>query len=68
MSYEDIVKAQGKRAAKEATAATRKRGRKCKSPAPVGAKTEKAQRSEVEVSEDEIAAVGVGNHYSVLQL
>jgi hypothetical protein len=42
MSYKDIVKAQGKRAAKEAikeaAAATRKRGRKRKSPAPGGSK------------------------------
>jgi hypothetical protein len=42
MSYEDIIEAQGERAVKEAVkeaaAATRKRGRKCKSPAPVESK------------------------------
>jgi len=63
-SYEDIVEAQGKRAAKEAAkvvaAATRKRGRKCKSPALVGLKTEKAEKNEVEVVEDEIGAAGIG--------
>ena len=70
-SYDDIVEAQGKRAAKEAakeTAATLgKCGQKRKSPAPAGAKAKKAQRSE-EVAEDEIAAEGMENYCSVLQL
>ncbi|XTI93263.1 hypothetical protein V2W45_1347754 [Cenococcum geophilum] len=71
MSYEDIIEAQAKRAAKEAAkeAAVVKgrRGRKRKSPAPAGAKTKKAWRSEAEVAEDEIAAAGMENHCSVLQ-
>jgi hypothetical protein len=60
----------GKRAAKEAAAASGKRGRgrKRKSPAPAaGAKAKRTRRSEVEVAEDEIAASGLGNHCSILQ-
>ena len=68
MSYEDIVKAKEERAAKEAAAATGKRGRKRKSTAPAGTKAKRARRSEVEVAEDEIAAGGMGNYCSVLQL
>ena len=71
MSYEDIVEAQGKRAAKEAAketaAASGKRGRKRKSPTPVGTKVKKARRSEAEVAEDEIAAGGMEDYCSVLR-
>lgn len=72
MSYEDIVEAQGKRAAKEAAKeaaeATGKRGRKRRSLASVAAKTKKARRGEVGVAKDEIGAGGMGNYCSVLQL
>jgi len=72
MSYEDIIEAQAKRAAKEAAkeaaAVNRKGGRKRKSPAPAGAKAKKARRSEAEVAEDEIAAGGMGDYCSVLQV
>ena len=72
MSYEDIVEAQAKRAAKEAAkeavAINGKRGRKRKCPAPAGAKAKKARRSEAEVAEDEIAAGGMGDYCSVLQV
>lgn len=67
MSYEDIEEARGKRAAREAAAASGKRGQKRKSPAPAGAKGKKAQKSEVEIAEDEIAAAGLQDHCSVLQ-
>lgn len=72
MSYGDIVEARAKRAtkeaAKEAAVAKGKRGRKRKGPVPAGAKVKKARRSEVEVTEDEIAAAGIENYCSVLQL
>jgi hypothetical protein len=64
MSYEDIKEARAKRAAKEATAALKKRGRKRKS-ALAGAKAKKARKSEVEVAEDEIAAEEMGNYCSI---
>jgi hypothetical protein len=71
MSYEDIKKAQAKRAAKEAVkknaAVKGKRSRKRKTPAPELAKAKKAQRSEVEVAEYEIAAAGMSNYCSVLR-
>ena len=70
ISYKDIKEARRNRAAKEAaketTAASRKRGRKHKSPTPAKAKAKKARRSEAEVAEDEIAAVKMGDYYSVL--
>lgn len=68
MSYEDIVKAKEELAAKEAAAATGKRGRKRKSTTPAGTMAKMARRSEVEVAEDEIAAGRMGNYCSVLQL
>ena len=68
MSYEDIEDARAKRAAKEeATAGKGKRRRKRKSSAPEAGKAKKARRSEVEVAEDEIAALGMENHCSALQ-
>jgi hypothetical protein len=75
MNYEDIAETQGKRAAKEAAkeiaAASGKRGRKRKSPAPEpGApelKARVARMSEAQVAEGEIAARGMENHCSVLQ-
>ena len=70
MSYEDIEAARreraAKEAAKEAATASQKRGRKRKSPALAGAKAKKARRSEAEVAEDEIAAVGSENYCPVL--
>jgi len=72
MSYVDIVEAQAKHAAKEAAkeaaAVKRKHGQKRKGPTPAGAKVQKAWRSEVEVVEHEIAAAGMANHCTVLQL
>jgi hypothetical protein len=67
MSYKDIEEAREKRATKEAEAASKKRGRKRKSPAPVGVKAKKARRSKVEVAGDEISARGMGDYCSVLQ-
>jgi len=68
MSYEDIVEAQIKRDAKEAAAVKAKRGPKRKSFAPVVVQAKRARKSEVEVAEDEIEALGLGNYCSVLQL
>jgi hypothetical protein len=72
MSYEDIEDARGeraaKKAAKEAAAVKGVCGWKRKIPAPEAAKAKKARRSEAEVAEDEIAASGMGNYCSVLQL
>jgi hypothetical protein len=74
MSYEDIEEARGKRAAKEAAkeaaAASDKRGRgrKRESSTPAaGVKTKRTRKSEVEAAEDEIAAAGLGDRCSVLQ-
>jgi len=75
MSYEDIVEARGKRAAKEAAkdaaAVKQGRGRKRKSPPVEAAKAKKGnkvRRSEVEVAQDEMAVGGLGDYCSVLQL
>lgn len=63
MSYDDIVEAQAKRAAKEAAkeAATIKEkcSRKRKGPGPAGATAKKARKSEAEAAKDEIAAAGM---------
>jgi hypothetical protein len=67
MSYEDIRKAQAKRDEKEATVVKGKRGPKRKSSAPVLAEAKRTRKSEVEVAEDEIKAMGLKNHCSVLQ-
>jgi hypothetical protein len=48
-------------------AASKKRGRKRKN-APAGSKAKRARKSEVEIAEDEIAAEGMGNYYTVFQL
>ena len=71
MSFEDLEEARAKRAARDAETSKGKRGRKRKGlPAQeTGArKTQKARRSELEVAEDEIAAAGMKDHCSVLQL
>jgi hypothetical protein len=72
MSYEDIFAASFAArfacASTEAAAVDRKCGRKRKSPAPAGVKAKKARRSEAEVAEDEIAAGGMGDYCSVLQV
>ena len=70
MSYEDIEEARGKCAAKEAAkeaAASGKRGRQHKGPAPAEATAKRARRSEVEVAEDQVAAAGLRDHCSVLR-
>jgi hypothetical protein len=66
MSYEDIVEVQAKRNAKEAAVVKEKRGLKRKSSAPVVAQAKRTRKSEVEVAEDEIEAMGLGNYCSVL--
>jgi hypothetical protein len=63
MSYEDIVK----RKAKEAAVVKGKRGQKRKSSAPVLKEAKRARMSEVEVAKEEIKAMGLENHCSVLQ-
>jgi hypothetical protein len=67
VKYEDVVIEREKRAAKQADAAAKKRGRKRKSPATVKAKPKKARRSEIEVAEDEIVAEGMNEYCSVFQ-
>jgi hypothetical protein len=68
MSYEDIVEAQAKRDAKEAVVVKGKRGRpKRKSSAPVLVEAKRTRKSEVEAAEDEIKAMGLENHCSILQ-
>jgi hypothetical protein len=44
-----------------------KRGRKLKSSAPVVAEANKIRKSEVQVAEREIEALGLGNYCSVLK-
>jgi sRNA-binding protein len=68
MSYEDIVEAQAKRDAKEAAVVKGKPGRKRKCSAPVAAQAKRARKSEMEVAVNEIEALGLGNHCSVLRL
>ena len=67
MSYEDIIEAQAKRDGKEAVPAKGIRGRKRKSSAPVVVEAKRARKSEVEVAEGEIEALGLGNYCSVLK-
>jgi len=67
MSYEDIVKAKAERDAREAVPKKGKRGPKRKSSTPVLAKAKRTRKSEVEAAEDEIKAMGLENHCSVLQ-
>jgi hypothetical protein len=64
-SYEDIEEARGKRAAKEAAKASGKcgRGRLRKNPVrTAGLKTKRTRRSEAEIAEDEVAALGLGDY------
>ncbi|KAH7065083.1 hypothetical protein B0J12DRAFT_693463 [Macrophomina phaseolina] len=68
MSYAEIVEAQAKRDAKEATARNGKRGRKRKGSAPMLVEAKRTRRSEVEVAEDEIKAMGLGDYCSILSL
>lgn len=68
MSYEDIVEAQAKRDAEEAIFVKGKFGPKRKSSAPVVAEGKGTRKSEVEVAEGEIEALGLGNYCSVLRL
>ena len=67
ISYNDIVKAQAKHDAKEAVPVKGKHGPKRKSSTPVVAVAKRTQKSEVEVAEDEIKAMGLENRCSVLQ-
>jgi hypothetical protein len=68
MSYEDIVEAQAKRDAKEASVVKGERGPKRKSSAPTLAEAKRTQKREAEVAKEEIKVLGLGNHCSVLQL
>jgi hypothetical protein len=68
ISYEDIVKAQAKREAKEASVVKGKHGPKRKSSAPTLAEAKRTRKSEVGFTKDEIKALGLRNHCSVLQL
>lgn len=68
MSYDDIVAAQAKRDAKESTVRKGKHGPKRKGSAPILAEAKRARKSEVEVAEDEIESMGLGNYCSVLRL
>jgi DDE superfamily endonuclease len=70
MSFEDIERERAKRAAKEAMAASKKRGRKRKGSVAARAeakKCEKTRKSEVEIAEDEIVAEGMERYCSVFQ-
>lgn len=66
MSYEDIREAQAKRDEKRATVVRGKCGPKRKSSAPVLAEAKRTRKSGIEVAEDEIKAMGLENHCSVL--
>jgi hypothetical protein len=65
MSYEDIIEAQAKRDAKDATVVKGKRGWKRKSSVLV-APAKRARKSELEVAREEIKAGGLENYCSVL--
>jgi hypothetical protein len=67
MSYEDIVKAQAKRDAKEAAVVKGKRGRKRKSSVSVAAPAKRPRKSELEVAMEEIKTDGLEKYCSVLQ-
>lgn len=70
MSYDDIVEAQAKCDAKDAAVLEGKRGEKrgAKRKSCASAKTpaKRARKSEVEVAEDEIEMMGLGDYCSVL--
>jgi hypothetical protein len=66
MSYQDIVEAQAKRDAKDATVVKGKPGRKRKSSILVAAQANRLQKSKMEVAEEEIEALEYGDHCSVL--
>ena len=67
MSYDDIVEAQAKCDDKEVVVKG-KRGPQRKSSAPLQPEAKRIRQGEVEVAEDEIKALGLGNYCSVLQL
>jgi hypothetical protein len=68
MNYEDIIEAKAKRDAKEAAVAKGKPGRKRKASAQVKGPAKRARKSELEVAEEEIAALEFGSHCFVLQV
>jgi hypothetical protein len=65
MSYEDIVEAQRKRDAKEASLCARDSKRKSSALVRVAAR--RTRENELEVTENEIEVSGLGNYCSVLQ-
>jgi hypothetical protein len=68
ITYEDIEMAKADRDAKEANVVKGKRGPKRKSSTPVLAKAKRTRKSEVKAAENEIKAMGLESHCSVLQL
>jgi hypothetical protein len=66
MSYDDIIDAQAKRDAKEARVQEGKRGAKRRGPHPKQVPVKRTRKSEVEVAEGEIEAMGLGNYCTVL--
>jgi hypothetical protein len=68
MSYGDIVKAQAKRDAKEAAAQERKRGAKRRGGQSKQIPDKRIRKSEAEVAQDEIEAMGLEEYCTVLAL
>jgi hypothetical protein len=68
ITYEDIEMAKADRDVKEANVVKGKRGPKRKGCAPVLAKAKRTRKSEVKAAENEIKAMGLESHCSVLQL
>lgn len=66
MSYKDIVEAQAKHDVKEAAVVKGKRSRKRKASTPEVVRAKRVRKSELEAVEEEIKALGFGNHFSVL--
>jgi hypothetical protein len=66
MSYDDIVEAQAKRDAKEATVQEGKRGAKRKGVNLNKGPAKKTRKGEVEIAEDEIKVMGLMGYCSVL--
>ncbi|KAJ6282165.1 hypothetical protein J3E71DRAFT_174914, partial [Bipolaris maydis] len=66
ISYGDILEAQAKRDAKEATMQKGKRGAKRKGRPPRERQAKKTRKSEVEVAENEIKAMGLTGYCTVL--
>jgi hypothetical protein len=68
MSYEDIVEAQAKFDTKEAVPVKGKRSPKRKASTLVVAQAKRTRKSEKQVAEDKIEAMGLGIYCSILRL